>query len=263
MKRIILFRFHKHPLICKNRLKILKKLNPKIPIYGLYGGDKKDFKKYEQILNKYLVNIYQIKGKSSFWKWKNSDFAIGKWYREIGKSVTFDMVYIIEWDLLLLSSINNIYRNIPVNSVGVTGLTELKNIEKKWLWTSKNPYKKERIKLLEFVKINFDYNKLSYASLGPGVCLPKNFLEKYSSIDVPDYCNDELRIPLFAQIFGFKLYDTGFYKSWFDVENEKTFNCMNKNIKTSIIEKELKNSKGVRVFHPYKKIFDKNLILIK
>ena len=112
MKRIILFRFHKHPLICKNRLKILKKLNPKIPIYGLYGGDKKDFKKYEQILNKYLVNIYQIKGKSSFWKWKNSDFAIGKWYREIGKSVTFDMVYIIEWDLLLLSSVNNIYRNI-------------------------------------------------------------------------------------------------------------------------------------------------------
>ena len=35
----ILFWFYKKPFVCRNHLLILKKYNPDLKIYGLYGGD--------------------------------------------------------------------------------------------------------------------------------------------------------------------------------------------------------------------------------
>jgi hypothetical protein len=64
-----------------------------------------------------------------------------------------------------------------------------------------------------------------------------------------------LRLPLFGQILGYKLYDTGFYKNWFNAKEEKVFNCMAQDISLPAITKELSKTKGRRIFHPYRKIF--------
>lgn len=254
MKRVILFRFHKSISICKNRLELLKKFNPAIQIFGLYGGREGDYRKFCKALKPYLKDNYCIKNKSNDWKWENGDLAVMLWYKKIGQYLNFDMLHIIEWDLLLLDSLDKIYRQIPKNGIGLTALTLLKNVEDKWDWTSKKPQKNEWDRLLNFVKVNFSYKQEPYASFGPGTCLPKKFLEKYANTQIPELCHDELRLPLFGQIFGFRLYNTGFYKEWFNKEEQEFFNCEPKPISISIVLRELKKASGRRVFHPYRKV---------
>lgn len=255
MNRIILFRYHKKPLVCRSRLRQLKKFNPGVKIFGLYGGQELEFPKYEKYLNSYFEHNYCIKNKTNFWKWKNSDLSTRLWYKNVGKNIEFDMVHIIEWDLLLFESIDNLYKKIPPNCIGLTALNPLENVKPTWTWVFKEPYKTQWEKLLKYAKNKFNYDKRPYASLGPGPCLPKKFLDKFSAINVPDLSNDEVRLPLFGQIFGFKLLETGFYPKWSEVSIMKFFNCHGKEIPLSRIKKELKKKNGRKSFHPYRKIF--------
>lgn len=259
MKRIVLFRFHRDPEICRNRLELIKKLNPGIKIYA-YFEEKEKYEPFK-ILDEYFEDVYFIEGKSSNWFWTSPDLAIRMWFRDVGKNIDFDVLHLIEWDLLLLDSLDNIYSKIPKDGIGLTGLQNMEDIKNMWKWTSEEPYASDWKKLFEFVRKKYNYNQEPQACVGPGPCLPKAFLEKYSEIEVPELCHDEIRMPLFAQILGFKLYDTGFYgKTWFDEETEKSFNCMDNEIDVEIIKKELDKKDGIRAFHPFRKIFDLKLL---
>ncbi len=253
MKRIILFRYHKKPYVCRDRLWQLKNFNPGIKIFGLYGGNESEFTKYEKYLSPYLEHNYCIKDKSNFWKWKNSDLGIRLWHKDIGKNLDFDMLHVIEWDLLLFDSLNDLYKKIPRNSIGLTGLNPLENVKIKWTWVFEEPYKKQWEKLLKYAKDSFEYNEQPYASLGPGPCLPKNFLDKFISVHVPDLSNDETRLPLFGQLLGFKLFETGFYPRWSDPKIMKFFNCYGREIPLGRIKNELKRKNGRKSFHPYRR----------
>lgn len=254
MKRIIVFRFHKDPIICKNRIRLLRKYNPDIQIFGLFGGLEKDWGKFQKILKPYLESIYFIQEKTSYQKYTHGDLAIKLWYEKIGKALSFDMLHLIEWDLLLLESLDKIYKHIPKNGVGLTSLTLVKNIEKKWSWLSKESQRNEWCNLLRFVKDRFNYNQEPYACEFAGACLPKKFLEEYSSIEIPGLCHDELRTPLFSQVFNLTLYDTCLCKKWFDESEKEFFNCDSKEINSSTITKELAKSSGRRAFHPFRKV---------
>ena len=131
----------------------------------------------------------------------------------------------------------------------------IEEVENKWYWVSNILERNKWLKLLSYAEEKFSYKKKPYGCIGPGTCLPRKFLEKYSKTKIPEYCNDEVRIPLFSQIFGLKLYDTGFYEKWFDKKGEKYFNARKKEIKKDVIEKELSKPNGRRAFHPYRKIY--------
>lgn len=256
MKTVILFRFDREFDICKNHLDLIRYFNPSIEIHGLYGGEKGQRKICENVIGKELESIYSIPNESREWKWKNSDLALIDWYKKVGRNIDFDRLYFIEWDLVIFTSLDKAYKNIPPSFIGLTALNKLKNVEKKWDWTSQDPERSEWRSLLSYAKDNFEYSKEPYASLGPGPCFPRKFLEKYSKIDIPQLCHDELRLPLFAQILGFDLRDTGFYKSWFDKTESKFFNCIPKEISPVTIKKELSKRGGRRVFHPFRKKVD-------
>ena len=70
---------------------------------------------------------------------------------------------------------------------------------------------------------------------------------------IPELGNDELRLPLFARIFGFPLADTRFYRKWFDADEKRFFNCIGRGIDPGTILSELMKPDGRRVFHPYRK----------
>ena len=260
--KIIIFRFDRKYRICQNHLKLIQKLNPGIPIYGIYGGEQKDFSRCKKVLGVYFKNLYCIKNKTSNWKWKNFDLALRDWYIDIGNKIDFDMAYVIEWDLILLDSVETSYAHIKEGELGLTNLIKLSDIEKKWYWTTREPHKTEWEQLLAFAKRRFKYNQKPNASLGPGFCFPKSFLEKYSKVEVPELVHDELRVPLYAQILGFTAKNTNFTKLWFDKNEHKYFNCRGKmeyyiDIKT--IREETKKPNGRKVFHPYRGYFTEEL----
>lgn len=252
MKRIILYRYHNNIDFCKDRLEFINKLNPDVPIYGLFGGEEHDFRLFDSELNQFFQHNYCITGKSAQWKWQHSDLVYRLWFKDIGHTIDFDSVVVLEWDLILFESIEKTYGFVQRDQVGLTGLTPLKKIEKKWFWTRDPEQRENWLKLYEYVQSTFSYSAAPYASLCPGVILPKSFLKKYSQIDVPELCHDELRIPLFAQALGFDVVDLGFYKKWFSKSEWRYFNCNNWGIELKLIQNELAKKKGRRVFHPFR-----------
>lgn len=250
MKRIIIYRFHKKPAICRNHLIFLKKLNPNTPIYGLYGGLKKDEQIFKKYLSPHLNGFYELGRKPKSWKWMHGDLAVSQWFRDVGKKIDFDVLHVIEWDLLLFESIEKLFKPIPKNAIGLTALQPLKKIEHRWYWTTREPYRTNWEEFLNYVKEKYNYEKEPFSSLGAAMTLPRSFLEKYSRMKIPAQVHDELRLPLFAQIMGYKLYNTGFYKHQ---KNERRyFNLLAQQIKIGTIKQELKKPRGRRVFHPYR-----------
>ena len=253
MKRIVLFRFHKSIQVCRNRIELIRKNNPGIAIYGLYGGSESYFPKVKQELGREFAHLYCIKGRSRRWKWLHGDLAVRLWYHQYGRRVDFDMLHLIEWDLIFHDSLAEIYRFIPVDGVGLTCLVPLKQIEARWKWTKNLKWLAEWQKLLTLARREYLYEGVPHACYGPGACLPKNFLDRYCRESIPEWCHDEVRYPLFAQNFGFKLYDTEFTKCWFSESREQFF-VSGRLIKSEVIEEELRKPYGKRAFHPYQRI---------
>ncbi len=239
---------------------LLRRHNPGTPIYGLFGGDESLYPRVQQSLEQEFSHLYCLRDKTPIWKWLNGDLAVRDWYRMIGRDLQFDMLHVVEWDLVLLDSLEKIYREVPKGGVGITGLIPLKLIKDKWLWPRlENWWVPQWKQLLALSREKYRYTAEPYASLGPGLCLPKEFLELYAACEVPELCHDEVRLPLFAQNLGFDLYDTKFYGGWFDPHDEIFFNSTNKEIELEVINNELGNPDGKRAFHPYRDVFHESL----
>jgi hypothetical protein len=256
VRRIVLFRFHQNQAVCRNRLDLLRRHNPGTPLYGLYGGDETLFPRVAQSIGQEFSHLYCLSGKTAAWKWLHGDLAVREWHRAVGRELEFDMLHVVEWDLLLLDSLDRLYGGVLRSGIGVTALVPLRQIADRWGWTQTPRWVAQWEKLLAYSRAKFGHAAEPQASLGPGLCLPKEFLDLYANCDVPPLCHDEVRLPLFAQNLGFKLYDTNFYRGWFDEQEEAYFNCTNKEIGLGVIRAELGDPAGRRAFHPYRQVYE-------
>ena len=252
MKRAILFRYHHiDKAICAERLTMLKTFNPEVKIYGLYGGDENLFDEYDAFTKEWMEHNYCVRDKDKKWKWLSSDLGARFWFESMGKNESFDVLHIVEWDLLLLDSLENLYKNLPMDGMALSGLTSVSNLYGQWMWVSMPEWSL----LLQHVRKQYGYNQKPHGSLGPGTTIPRKFLENYNKYEVPDYCIDEVRFPLFGQLIGCSLHDTGFYRRCFDEDEDRFFNCINKNIQIQTVREELDKADGRRAFHPFRESF--------
>jgi len=249
VKRIILFRYHNNFDRNKELLKFYKYLNPGIDIYGLYGGPEELFTESSQVLGEVLNHNYLLRHENPEWNWKNSDMSFQQWYNHVGHNIDFDMMHVVEHDLFYFDSLDALFSHVPHNALALTGVTPLKNIEKKWYWT-RSPQNKEWKMLMDYFIREYGYKDLPIATLGPGTSLPRSFLEAIKNIKIPDLSNDETRLPLLAQINNFPIYDTGFFRKWFSDKEYRFFNANRFVINLKTIEKQLQLKNGRRAFHP-------------
>src|SRR3989338_3624133 len=113
MKLSVLFWFYKEPEVCENRLQILKKHNPDLKIFGLYGGKISKAGEYQDKLGKYLDDFYIFTANTDEnWKWINGDLMILDWYEKKGRNLEWDSVTVVQWDMLVLDSLKNIFFGI-------------------------------------------------------------------------------------------------------------------------------------------------------
>ena len=270
MKRIILFRFHRHPTICLQRLRMTHALNPHIPIYGLFGGPKREAEKMQKLLTPHLTHFFIVPSishallKSShtckscrtghtiegYWNWKNGDLLIRTWFQKIGKEIDFDMLHVMEWDLLLTRPIEELFRHISANSIGLTAPQPISVIGRRWNWTTKDHKRQEFEHLMLYVQKHYNYQQHPLCCFAPGNCLPRSFLTEYSHHTIPPLSIDEVRLPLFAHIFGFPIVDTALTPVEYTSLAFSLFNTDQAEVPLSLIEKELKKGKGAPAFHP-------------
>lgn len=259
MQLAVLFWFYKEPEICEDRLKLIKKHNPNIKIFGLYGGNKKDSAKYKKKLGKYLDNFYTstYSSKPRRWKWIHGDLMILEWYIKKGKNLKWDSVAVVQWDMLVLGPIKQQFPGMKKGELFLSGMRTLdKNIEKKWSWT-KAKHPKDQAKYLAFTKYIKD--KYNYTSR-PLCCLfileifPRDFFKKWQLLPSKELGMLEYSVPTHAKILKQPIYQRNLGVWWF---NKKAYdgltplNARGIEIKKSYIEEELKKKNGFRIFHPY------------
>lgn len=257
MDRAILFRFHRDAEVCASRIELLKQLNPEIPVYGL--GE--DIEGVEKLGEAGMEHLHVIDDKLSDWKWKNGDLAARRWFQEVGRDLEFDMLHIVEWDLLLVEPLEDLYSHVSEDQVALTGLKPVQKAkEYGWTWVN-GEHEQEWRELKQKVRKDFSYTGSSHGCIFPGAALPRSFLDKYAKTDVPELSNDEVRVPLYAEAMGYELVDTGFFGQWGDEELYRYLNAKGQEIETGKIREELQKKKGRRTFHPVRKKIGKEKLM--
>jgi len=224
-------------------------------MFGLFGGVASHFSLASDLVSDGLDDVYHLQGRETAWKWQNTDLAVRTWYVDVGHNIPFDVLHVIQWDLLLFESLAKLYGRVSPDALGFSGLTPVELIASRWHWTLNQPHIDEWKRLLPLVAARFGYTGVPHACLGPGYTLPRAFLERYAETEIPELAHDELRLPLFGQIFGFQLIDVGFYPKWFDQEADQLFNANGGELDTTAVRAELTRPGGRRAFHPCRESF--------
>jgi len=249
MNRAILFRFHTNPEVCISQLRLLKKLNPDTPIYGL--GE--DIDRIEDLYNAGLESVHVIDDETDDWKWRNGDLAAAKWFTEYGHTKEFDVLHLIEWDLLLTKPLDELYSHIPEDGVAMTGAVPIENaIEYDWGWAT-GEHESEYNQLIQFAEDTIGETGTHKAGLFPGATFPREFLQQYSSLDIPILCNDEVRIGVLSEALGYTVYDTGWYIHGCGPIDDVSpvFNCVGESIDLDTVYEQQHDA-----YHPVREPFD-------
>jgi hypothetical protein len=237
---------------------LIRKLNPGVPIHGLFGGSNKALR----IVAKQLAGLDElyVSRAPGRWSWQHSDLVLSEWYRDAGSAVSFDVVHAIEWDLLLLEPLESLYASVPSGAVGLTALTPIAGLEKEWTWLWRPENRRAWETLLAHARAEWGYDDVPYGCVAGGSCFPRAFLEEYAKIDAPPLCHDELRLPLFAQILGFPIADTRLRGPWRGERDHPFFHFRGQDIELTAIRGQLERPDGWRAFHPVRSRIDPDRI---
>lgn len=256
MKLAVLFWFYKELDICENHLKLLKKFNPDVEVFGLFGGTKEDEPLFQEKLGKYLADFYTSPSEDPDWKWINGDLMILDWYEKRGKNLAWDSICVVQWDMLVFDSLLKQFDGLHEGEIYISGTRELsEEIESQWSWTK--PDGEERPNYLAFcdyAREKYGYTEKVLCSLFILEVFPKIFFEEYLTVENRNVGMLEYKIPTYAKIFGIAFYEKDFGVWWFDAPNDRShtpLNAYGTETDKAFIESELKNESGARIFHPY------------
>ena len=207
MSAIVLFRYSRELPICLQALRLVRALNPGLPIHGLYGGDVLEELPAE--LTDLLESNWRMPTDDFFYKWKNGDLCARAWFQAHGRHLSFDHVYLLEWDMLFLKPLHQVYGPLEPGANYATLFGDHAYAQEiEWHWITYH-YRWETRQLLDHLAedgLPVVLEDLSFAIMG-GTVFCRPFLERFASMAVPSYSNDELRLSVYSAAFGIPLYD--------------------------------------------------------
>ena len=229
MRRAILFRYHKRTDVCLNRIQLLRRFNPGMAIYGIYGGP------YSSPPSLPLNHNYALPFTSARYKWQNGDLCTAQWFRDVGHRFSFDMLHIIEWDLILLKPVSELLRHVT-DGIGVTDVRTIEQMRcRNWYWIKTPTRNADLEDLRSFVSKKYgkkfnDQNQLA-GGFG-GASLSRPFLERFAEVGTftRPFLNDEIRMTLLAQTFGMNVHDAGLHK------NNPYWDCYKRRVPYSLLK---------------------------
>jgi hypothetical protein len=258
----ILFWFYKDLRVCKNRLQILRRYNPDVPIYGLYGGPPSDSGFFEQELGLHLDDFFSFASdKEPVWKWKNGDFLINEWFRARGRKLHWDTVVLVQWDMLLFGEVSSVFFDLGKDEVLLSSLRPVEDVSQEWFWTSsEHP-------LQHAIYRAFDHYLRGRYGSGQDVlichfvvvCLSRRFLELYTSITIPELGFVEYRLPTYAKLLKVQFSRSHRFDTWWPgasqaqrlPRRDRVILATGRPIPIRRILLHLCRKRGSRIFHPF------------
>lgn len=260
IRRTALLTFHRDWNVCLARIRLLRALNPNIEVHALFGGEPSDYTQAVQHVQPHVDSLIACTLGSGRWRWQHTDLVVRDWYAKHGHVVDFDVLHLVQWDLLLFAPLAHLYHHVPPEAIALTGITVVDDIADRWHWTTVEPHRTETQLLFARARTSWGYDATAKACLGPGAALPRSFLNRYIAEEIPELGHDEVRLPLFGELFGHRLVDTRFYPRWFDETTERFFNANGAELPVSAVKEELEHPRGARAFHPCRDSFDQDVV---
>jgi hypothetical protein len=251
-RRVAVLRFDRDPLVCRSRVRDLRALNPGVEIHGLYGGALRLPAGGRAALARFIgLDSVHASSHEGRWNWRHGDLALMEWHREVGRHLDFDVLHLVEWDLVCVAPLAEVWSRVPADAVGLTCLTPTADLQGRWTWLDSAESLAEWRNLLDHARARWgEVPEPTLACLGVGPCFPRAFLDAYAALPPTEACHDELRLPLAAGCLGFAVVDTGFRSSWFATEDDPFFNVGREPVARSTLEHERTRPGGRRAFHP-------------
>ncbi len=151
----LLFRFYAHIELCRERLNLMRHLNPALPIYRLYGAPKEHPVACQRALARDLDGIWLIPIEDANWKWLHEDLTVREWLRTDGYKLDFDRIYDHVYDLLLTKPSDVLIPTVHGRTIALSGLKLLRDVRERWHWTAVEPFASHFARYLEFVRRRF------------------------------------------------------------------------------------------------------------
>ena len=271
MNLAILFWCYKNPEVCRDRLELLRQHNPERPIYVLFGGEPDQAGGFRVALEGLHDDFYVFTGAppegseellasfrgGAYWKYFYGDLLIASWYRERGHELAWDTVVVVQWDMLVFGSLDEVFRGLKPGEILLSGLRPIREVEEDWGWVSPHnpPARSMYEDFLQHVRERYGFQGDPRGCLAIVLALPRAFLEPFSRIEEPQLGFIEYRLPIYAQAFGIPFCtDHDFHPWWGAVDplqRNSTLRARPAEIEVPTILKNLRREDGARVFHPY------------
>ncbi|HED65577.1 MAG TPA: hypothetical protein ENJ09_08480 [Planctomycetes bacterium] len=270
MRLAVLFWCYKAPDLCEDRLAHLRRQDPDVKVFVLFGGDPAEAKAFEERLSPYANDFYCFEGEppvgseeldvlfrgGTHWKYYFGDLLIAAWYRERGRELEFDSITLIQWDMVMWGRVSEVFASLGEGEALFSGLRPIAPVEDKWAWTTPDR-PEERARYLEFLdhvrSLGFDGEPEGYVAVV--TCLPRAFLERFIEIERPDLGFLEYRLPIYARLFGTPICERHPFRPWWGAvepySKDHTLRARPVEIRPWTIRKNLRDPNGARLFHPY------------
>ena len=263
MKLACLFWFYKSPGLCENRLRVLRRYNPQLSIFELYGGNLAEADHFERRLAPYLDDFYAFpEARASHWKWYHGDQLIARWHAERGHALDWDTIFVAQWDMLVFDRLQDQFSMLRKDELLLSGLRPIGEVESWWYYT--RPGSEERAeyeRFMAFVRREYAFEQAPLCSEFIVACLPRSFLARYVEIPQPELGFLEYKIPVYAQIFDTPICRRHPHQPWWgDAPNAqaapllgRTLNSEAQPVPLRVIDAHRLWPWGSRIFHP---VFD-------
>jgi hypothetical protein len=256
----ILFWWYKEPEICADRLRLLRRLNPDLPIYGLYGGPPQSGNVSTCMPSLLDDDWAYAEDRSAEWKWHHGDLMLSAWYRERGMKLAWDTLVIMQWDMLALAPLRRIFGNVARDEIFLPGLRAIEEVGPHWWWTRPGtPQHDEFMRFREMMAARYGFKGPYLACQFVTGIMPRGFMEGYVSNPEPELGFLEYKMPAFASCMGLKLLKyPGFDVVWpMDINSKDrvTLTAAKREVGDALIASECLKPTGARLFHPVSRHF--------
>ena len=257
MKPDVLFWFYKDYDTCRERLVRLRRLNPEVQVFALFGGPPAEAPAARDALGQYFDDFYAFpEEREPRWKWQHGDQLIAAWYEQRGRELAWDSIFVMQWDMVILEPLEKLFRGLQQDEILLSGFRPLKEVAD-W-WPRAKPENSDIREFEQLMREDRGYSGELYACLFIVACLPRVFLEKYVAIGHPETGFLEYKIPTLAVAFDIPVCQDHDFHPWWRANpatrrypaERRTLNAVGEEVPLPIIVNELAKPQGKRLFHP-------------
>ena len=257
----VLFWFYKAFDVCAARVAHLRRLNPGLQVFGLYGGPLKEADAARRALGAALDDLYVYPGpQDSNWKWIHGDQVIADWHDQRGRALAWDSLMIVQWDLLMLAPLSEVLAGLRAGEAVFPGDRPLAEVEAWWGWGGGGGevQAREMADFRALLRSQFGYDGPLWCCLFLLAVLPRAFLDAYVAAGPPGPGFREDKLATLARVFETPVRAMAQLRPWWRSDpatrdaspGERALNTTREAVAPEVIAAELAAPGGRRVFHP-------------